>query len=354
MAQKKFLFSVADCYFYKIGTNDLIFKSSTLIDSSIEATISNEDARAGKGNSLQFIYFHSSELNVNMTEQQFDLAKLAPSIGSNIITGNIIQVEENVTLGAGGSGTVTLGVPVNDRFVVDEDVLGIATVNDVDYPIKFTGNNFTVDGAKDGDKACVIYYILDPSAKYIEVNANMIPSVGRLVMKAQLGSSESGTAEGSSVIGEVIIEIPSLQLNPSGASLSMSASGISQSALSGRALAYTSSVEGCASKAIYATITERIYGASQYDSAVAMVATNSDMELGLTGEEKIELLVIPDNGLPFTPVYADVTFTSDATAVATVGAHTGVVKAVGAGDCTVTAVVTEYPNLVATVHVTVE
>ena len=40
---KKFLFSVADAYFYKSNSNDLIFQSKTLVDTSIEATISNED-----------------------------------------------------------------------------------------------------------------------------------------------------------------------------------------------------------------------------------------------------------------------------------------------------------------------
>jgi hypothetical protein len=354
MAQKKFLFSVADCYFYKTGTNDLIFKSQTLIDSSIEATVSNEDARAGKGNTLQFIYYHTSEFNVNLTEQQFDLQKLAPSIGSNIVTGGIIQVEETVTLGAGGTGTVTLGTPVNDQFVISDTVKGTVAIGESDTTIEFTGSDFAVAGGAQGDKVCVIYSILDPAARTITVNANMIPSVGRLVMKAQLGSSESGFAEGSSVIGEVVIEVPTLQLSPAGASLTMSSSGISQSALSGRALAYTSSEGCCTTSPIYATITERIYGASQYDSAKAMVATNSDITVAPLGVETVDLLLIPNYvGAPFAPDYADVSFTSDDPAVATVGLHTGIVTGVAAGNCTITATVTGYTNLTATAYVEV-
>lgn len=354
MAQKKFLFSVADCYFYRTGTNDLIFKSQTLIDTSIEATVQNEDARAGKGNALQFVYFHSSEFNVNMTEQQFDLAKLAPSIGANIITGSIIQVEETVTLAAGGVGTVTVGTPVNSRHVTDATVKGTLLRNEAETTISFAGSSFTVAGGAEGEVVCVYFNILDPTARYIEVNANMIPSVGRLVMKAQLGSSESGGSQGSSVIGEVIIEVPTLQLNPGGASLSMTSSGVSQSALSGRALAYTSASGGCTTNAIYATITERIYDASQYDSVTAMVATNSDIELAPVETETINLLLIPGFiGTPFAPDYADVTFTTSAAGVATVGLNTGVVTAIADGVATITATVTAYPTLVATVLVTV-
>jgi hypothetical protein len=354
MAQKKFLFSTADCYFYKTGTNDLIFKSQTLIDSSIEATIQNEDARAGKGNVLQFIYFHSSEFNVKMTEQQFDLTKLAPSIGASIITGSIIQVEETVTLTAGGAGTVTTGTPVNDKYVTDANVKGTVMNGDVATTVTFTGSAFTLAGGTTGDKVCVIYNILDPAARYIEVNSNMIPSVGRLVMKAQLGSSESGNADGSSVIGEVIIEVPTLQLNPTGASLQMTASGVSQSEISGRALAFSSSTAGCTSKSVYATITERIYGATVYDTAYALIATDSDITLSAgANTQKIDLLLLPTYvGVPFAPNYADITFTSGTPVTATVNSSTGVVTRVAAGTSTITCTVTSKPALTCKVVVT--
>ena len=357
MAQKKFLFSVADCYFYETGTNDLIFKSQTLVDSSIEATVANEDARAGKGNVLQFIYYHTSEFNVKLTEQQFDLSKLAPSIGANIITGSIIQVEETITLATAGLGTVTLGTPVNDRYVINTDVLGAVVDGNLSTSITFGssgGKTFTPAGGQSGDIVCVVYNILDPAARYITVNANMIPSVGRLVMKAQLGSSESGLTGGSSVIGEVIIEVPSLQLNPSGSSLTMSSSGISQSALTGRALAFSSSAAGCTSAPIYATITERIFGADVYDSVSALVIVDSDVALAVLGVQTLELLLIPSYvGAPFAPDYADISFTSSVPGKATVGLHTGIVTGVASGTTTITAVVAGHATLIATALVTV-
>ena len=349
--QKKFLFSTADCYFYSNSINDLIFKSQTLIDSSIEVTVQNEDARAGKGNMLQFIYYHSSEFNVKMTEQQFDLAKIGASIGSSIITGAIVQVEETVTL-TGGNGTVTLGTPVNDKYVTNASVIGSATLGDVTSTVTFTGSAFTVAGGGTS-KVCVVYSILDPAARYIEVNANIIPSVGRLVMKAQLGSSNSGTLSASSVIGEVIIEVPSLQLNPTAGGLQMTSSGISKTELSGRALAFTSSAAGCNNTSVYATITERIFGTSVYDSVSSMVATNSEIPITGTNTALINLLLIPAYaGVPFAPAYADISFTSSTPGTATVGLHTGLITGVASGVTTITCAVTAKPALTCTVHVT--
>jgi hypothetical protein len=321
---KKFLFSVADVYFYKTNSNELIFQSKTLVDSSIEATIQNEDARAGKGNVLQFIYYHSSELNVTLTEQQFNMQMLAPSIGANLITGEIIQVEEVITLGVGGTGTVTKGTPVNSKYVTGASVKGsLTTAVGATEEITFTGTNFTYASGAENDKVTVAYNILSSSTKSITVNSNMIPSVGRLVMKAQLGSSESGVADStSSVIGEVEIEIPSLQLNPSGIGMSMTASGISQSQLTGRALAFTIPGEATSS---YATIKETIYGANAYDNAKAIVITNSDITMANSASTTLNVLVVPYVGVPFKPDYNDVSFTSGTPATAAVGLHTGVV-----------------------------
>ena len=46
---KKFLVSTADVYGYDSNDN-LLFVGKTLLDSSIETTLSNTDVRAGKGN----------------------------------------------------------------------------------------------------------------------------------------------------------------------------------------------------------------------------------------------------------------------------------------------------------------
>lgn len=353
---KKFLFSVADAYFYKTNSSDLIFKSQTLVDSSIEATIQNEDARAGKGNSLQFVYYHSSELNVTLTEQQFNMKMLAPSVGAYLMTGDVVQVMEQVTLGAGGTGTVTQGLPVNSKYVNSANVTGyVDNLNDETEEITFNGESFTYASGEEGQIVCVTYNILDPTVQSIEIDSNMIPSVGRLVMKAQLGSSESGYADaGSSVIGEVEIEIPSLQLNPSGIGMQMTSSGISQSTLTGRALAFTNSTV-CTPYSVYATIKERIYGLDKYSTAKALVCVNSEIELASGESDYMEVLVVPKAGAPFKPSAGDVVYATEDTGIISVDAKTGKITASGTGDAKVTATLarTNATPLVATCSVTV-
>ena len=107
---KKFLVSVADVYGY--DSNDtLLFVGKTLLDSSIETTLSNTDVRGGRGNQLQYIYYHTAEMNITVNETQFSLEFLALNTGTNIQMGADMFVEESVTLDK-GQGTVTTGTPL--------------------------------------------------------------------------------------------------------------------------------------------------------------------------------------------------------------------------------------------------
>lgn len=350
---KKFLFSVADVYGYKTGTSELLFKSQTLIDSSIETTISNEDARAGKGNKLQFVYYHTAEFNIKLTDQQWNMELLAPSIGSTIQANGIRQVSETVTV-TSNSGTVTTGTPVNSAFVTGA-VMGFVEDKDGNTTeVVFTGSTFAPKSGSIADGTyCVTFNVQDTNTKYMEVDANLVPSIVRIVMKAQLGASESGKADSSSsVIGEIEVEVPTVQLNPSALTLQMTSSGISNTPLSGRALAYSNSTSGgCTSTEIYAQIKETIYGQEPYSDLKAFVVTNSDIEIVKgTGTATVNCLVIPVTGAPYAPTQGLTFSIEEGTATGTtVNATTGVVTA---GDTAGTAVVTATLSNGATVPTT--
>ena len=80
---KKFLVSTADVYGYNSNDN-LLFVGKTLLDSSIETTLSNTDVRAGQGNQLQYIYYHTAEMNITINDAQFSLEFLALNVGSSV------------------------------------------------------------------------------------------------------------------------------------------------------------------------------------------------------------------------------------------------------------------------------
>lgn len=338
---KKFLFSVADVYGYKTGSSELLFKSQTLIDSSIETTISNEDARAGKGNKLQFVYYHTAEFNVKLTEQQWNMELLAPSIGSTIQANGIRQVSETVVVSS-NNGTVTTGTPVNSSFVDGTAITGfVEDKNGITTEVVFTGTTFAPKAGSIADGTyCVTYNIQDTNTRFMEVDANLVPSIVRLVMKAQLGASTTGSADSSSsVIGEVEIEVPTVQLNPSALTLQMTSSGISNTPMSGRALAYSNSTSGgCTSTEIYAQIKETIYGQAPYSDLRAFVITNSDIEMSKNSAANVNCLVIPLTGAPYAPT-SGLTYSIDAgTATGTtINVTTGVITS---GSEVGTAVVT--------------
>jgi hypothetical protein len=102
---KKFLTSVADIFGYDDSTGALLFVGKTLLDSSIETSLGNSDVRGGRGNQLQYVYYHSADMNITISDAQWNLDFLAVTLGSSVSTGNNVFIEETKTLTA-NSATV--------------------------------------------------------------------------------------------------------------------------------------------------------------------------------------------------------------------------------------------------------
>jgi hypothetical protein len=264
---KRFIVGVANVTAFNISTGDILFKSKTLLDSSIEIQTASEEISGGQGNALQYIYYHSPRLNAKLTDIQFSLNSMAQNVGASILTSKNIWTEETVTLGGGGAGSVT-GTPILTPDVGGSDVYGYVTDSEgVTTKVTFSTKSFTLAGGSEGDIVCVQYYALDTAARYINISSNFLPSVVRLVLDAQLASSSESSAAGSSIIGKVQFEIPRFQI--SGAqSVSMTASGVSNTPIEGMALSYDN-VGGCGTgSGIYGTVTEVVDSAHWYDDVL--------------------------------------------------------------------------------------
>lgn len=205
MAIKKFLTSVADVYGY--DQNDvLIFTSKTLLDSSMEVTLGSSEVRGGRGNQLLYTYYHTGAMNVTLNDTQFNLALLSATAGQDIATGNNIYTEETITLGASGGGTVT-GTPL---AIQGTALYGWVTQLDGTIErVTFSGSTFASSSGTSGDVVCVRYYALDAASRSVTIPANAIPKIVRLVMSAQLNSSDVATNK----IGEVQIIVPKFSLS---------------------------------------------------------------------------------------------------------------------------------------------
>jgi len=344
---KKFLCGVADAYFY--STDEvLLFSSKSMLDDSLEINVSNTEIRAGKGDALQYNYFHTSSFNLTLTDVQFNLSMISANVGEEIATSTDIWHEEEITLTSGGAGSVTYTPKVTPDG--DTTVYGWVTQQDgTTTRVTFSTKDFTLAGGATGEVVCVRYYKNDTAARYIEIPANIIPKIGRLVLEAQLFSSNSGDANGATLIGRVEVSIPRLQLSGS-QTISMSSSGVSNTPLKGMALAHNEA--GCNGSGVYAKITEVITNANWYDNVAYLAVLDDTITLTVGQTSQLAIYGIPSVGSAFLVPMTDLTFTSGTPAKATVSAGGLITYIAGSGTSLVTISITNKSAVTTAVNVT--
>lgn len=341
---KKFLVSTADVYGYD-GSGNLVIFGKTLLDSSIETTLGNTDVRAGRGNQLQYVYYHTAEMSININDAQWNLDFLASNVGSLIVTGANIYTEETITLAGGGGGGGTIaGTPL---AAVGTTVYGWVTRSTGEVQrVTFTGSAFTVSGGGASEVVCVRYYALDAAARSVTIPSNFIPSILRIVLVAQLASSDSTT----NIIGEVQIEIARATLN--GAfTISLTPDGVASTPLVARALASNSAWAGCSSEPTYAKINEVIYNTNWYTNVIGLSIEGGDFTLANAATKQLVVRAIPLSGAAFIPPVADLTFSTSVAADAIVSAG-GLVTWQSSGASLIKATITAKPTIDASVEVT--
>jgi hypothetical protein len=342
MAIRKFLTSVANVYGY--DNNDaIVFTAKTLLDSSIDVTLGSTPVRGGRGNQLQYVYYHTGEMKFNLTDTQWNLQMLGATIGSDVGTGINIYEEESVTVASGGGASPFVLNNVTDTPLVQYGkvaILGWAvTAAGYTYPGTFTAKAFTSDtspnvlsGGKDpvttGDKVCVRYYALKSAASYVTVSANMIPKVIKLVMETQLNSADVTTNK----IGVVQIIAPTVTL--SGAfTISMKSDGVSNTPLTASALAYNGApgTDACANEPYYAKIIEVISAANWYDNVIGLSVIGGDFSMPKSTNSTLNVYAVPTSGAAFKAPYGgeiDFALVGSPTATGTtINATTGVITA---------------------------
>jgi len=334
MAIKKFLTSVADVYGYDLEEN-LLFTAKTLLDSSIEVSLGSAPVRGGRGNQLQYIYYHTAEMKFNLTEAQWNLELLGATVGTTFESGKYYAQEDVQVLVSSGSVS---GCPIAFEGTT---IYGWATSPlGVTQRVTFNANlgSFGVTGTETSGQWCVRYYEANLSAgKAITITASMIPKVVKLVMETQLNSADVTTNK----IGIVQIIIPRGQL--SGAfTISMKADGVSNTPLTGTALSYSpgqNAEDACAVDSYYAKIVEVIDNTNWYDNLLSLSVAGGDFEVGVGNNETVVIYAVPPTGASYKVPNALITFMAGSAATpdggsgsASIGLHTGVVRGIIAGS----------------------
>ena len=328
--------------------DQLFSQAKTLLDTSITIDVSETDVRGGQGNKLLGKYFHTSKFDAKLTDTMWRLEYLAKNIGSIITVGADVYTTESITLAAGGIGTV-VAVPAD--FASYGTIGWAKKPTDATYQtVTFTGQTFAFVGGVQGDVVCVQFVALDNAARQIVIPSNIIPSVVRLVMKAQLFSGDSNDISASSFVGYVFIEVPSFQLSGK-QTISMTANGVSNTPLEGSAISVNS--VDCVGAGYYAIIKEQIIGATWYSDVNSLAIEGGEVNIAVLGTETLSVLAIHENAMPSKAPNADLTFASSVPAKATVGLHTGLVTGVAAGTTVITVSITGKPSIESFVEVVV-
>jgi len=168
-------------------------------------------------------------------------------------------------------------------------------------------------------------------------------------LDAQLASSDEST----NIVGSVQIVLPKVQLT-GGFSLSMTMDGVSTTPLTARALAYTPvGVAGCANQDVFGYIKQIRTSANWYDDVYALAISSADIALTHPATRQLVVRALHESGSPSTPPMADLTFASGTVGTATVGANTGLITTVAAGDTLISVTITAKPAIDAFADVTV-
>lgn len=286
---KKFLAGSAIATIFTTD-DELIAISNTQINDTINLSVESQEVRSGQGNALDYIYYHSSRMEGSLEDAQFNLDYIRYNIGAK--QDESAQVYKSIShkLVAGENTIKISGLIGKNVWVYHNDEAATFEVTEYEDGVAKFNNNKS-DGSKSDkwkDIDVCIKYLAEDSGNHIKnltINANMIPSVVKIVLEAQLFASETG-AQDSSRIGTVQFVIPRAQLSGT-QEISLSSSGVASTPLSYLALKSddlaAAAANACAgATGIYGYITQILETTEWYEGVKALAI--DAVEDGLTIE----------------------------------------------------------------------
>ena len=280
---------MANLFIAGVGNVDLfkgsesVLVSKTLVDSSINLSVSLEDVRAGAGAKLYGRYAHSSGMTMKLTDAMFRMEFLAANIGADVELGGsaVAMITKTVTNGK-------ISLPEDIEKLYDEMTNPIIWIAKQDGKMEFIPFEIK-DNVKEvsdlpwaeGTNVCVRYIKPHEAGQTLKVSANFIPDTLTAVLTAPLFAGDVNNMEASTKIGTLTITIPRFMLNGT-TDLAMSMTGAAQMTLEGSALAVED--EACDGEGYYAIISKVLTNGKWYDGLVGLVIEDGD---SLTSGEKL-------------------------------------------------------------------
>ena len=256
-----FIAGVGNVELFK-GT-DSVLVSKTLVDSSINLSVSLEDIRAGAGAKLYGKYAHTSTMTMKLTDAMFRMEFLAANIGADILAGGSAVAVVGKTVGDDGAVDISDITPM-PLYEGAKTVVWIAKKGTEDYVV-YDVANVKTGFAKDTE-VCVRYIKSNDAGEHLKVSANFIPDTMTAILTAPLFAGDENNLESSTKVGTLTITIPRFMLNGT-TDLSMTMTGATQMALEGSALAVNDA--DCENNDGYYAIIDKVINGQNYMTNLA-------------------------------------------------------------------------------------
>ena len=345
MSQKFILAGVGTLQLFNPSTGDLIVTSKTLTESGLSFTVTAEEIRGGLANKLIGLYQHNSGMSLKMTDSLFSLQYLSLNTGGTIAVGGDVMTNEQIT------------TTVANQITVSETPQAFSTLGTIGWysvagsdnwtRVTFTNKVANVTSLAVGTTVCVKYMKADATMEQFTVSSAFIPSQCYALLTLPLfkaGTDNATSYTSSSKVGEVQVEIPNFILDGA-QELSLTSSGASTTALSGKALATFDGTEGCDGDGYYGNIKQIVFNKDEFADVQNIVIADSAIDLAATETQTLQVYAVYGAGVaPKLIDNSKLTFASDTTATATVSTA-GVVTAVAKGKAVITVNVTSKTAL---------
>lgn len=270
---KYFLVSVANVLGRDPATGNGLFYGTTNASTAVNLSMSEEEIRGGINNVIQGVYYHDKTLECTIEKATFSKAFLPLNVGSNILSSNVNVLQtECLSLDGAGNGYVSkLPVGLVNVFS-DED-----TVMNVSASSTQATDGYLISVPSMAGMQITAIYDAKETVDVLTIETTTPPKVVDLTLFIQLRDENMNLAY------TLQYNIPKFQVSGN-YELSLSADGVSNESLSGKALNVKS--EDCATGDMYATI-KWVPVAEATGGITGIIITNGDIAATIPEENTV-------------------------------------------------------------------
>lgn len=311
--QDQYITTVAKAFLRDTVTDTIVMKSKTLVNSNVAFNVEETEIRGGEFNKLLYVYNYGRTGEITLEDARYEPAIIAINVGQTIQnqTSNVYVYEEEVTLDAGGNGSVAEQTPLSGAKAYVQTSDGAITTKD------FTGSDFAMGGTF-ANQTVKVTYQYNETVDMITIDGTSFPKSYELVLEVKVFDAD-GLKE------KVQWIFP--KFKPSGNfEMPLSSDSPTTTSMNGKILATSDDIYGY----------KKVIPVSSAVTYTALAATPADVTLAAT--ETSQITVYGIRGGIYAPVTlkaTDCTYASSAAGNATVDAN-GLITAVATGSATIT------------------